>query len=134
MSIFTVPEKMGDGENVMICRGCGTYIMDAYREQASTERDHYCSLQCWRKHYPLAIRHCKTCGKEFSFQPSQLKHRATLYCSRQCYRADPSKCSTVERTCEQCEGTFKMYKGQLKHNAGRFCNRQCYRDSLGTKE
>lgn len=129
MGVFTVPEpkKKATGKKVMMCRGCGKYIMDAYREWAAMERDHYCSLQCWRKHYPLATRKCKTCGKEFSFQRSALKHRAVLYCSRKCYRADPTRDLMVERTCERCGKTFRMYKSQLKHNAGRFCSRQCYK-------
>ena len=56
------------------------------------------------------------------------------YCSRKCYRADPTKDLTVERTCEQCGNVFRMYKSQLRYNAGKFCSRQCYKTSLNTKE
>lgn len=129
--IFT---KKTRGEAIKGCEYCGRHIKDAFREFASTERDHYCSLQCWRKHYPLPTRACKTCGKEFNFPPDQLKHRAVLYCSQKCYWAAPRRDSTVERICEQCKDTFRMHKGQLKHNAGKFCSRQCYKNSLNTKE
>lgn len=122
------------GEAVLNCRACGKYLADATVQYARTNRDHYCSLECYRKDHPQMTRACKTCGKAFSFPASQLKHRAALYCSRKCYRADRTRDRTVERTCEQCGGTFSMYQGQLKHNAGRFCNRQCYKNSLGTKE
>lgn len=131
MGIFT---KKAKGQAVRACEKCGRYIEFCYREFASTERDHYCSLECWRKDYPLSTRLCKICGKEFSFPIHQLKHRKVWYCSQKCYRAAPRRDSSVERICEQCGDTFRIGKGQLKHNAGRFCNRQCYRNSLGTKE
>lgn len=131
--IFTTKGR-GKGEAVRSCEYCKKHIEFAYREFASQERDHYCSLECWRKHYPLPTKSCKTCGGEFSYAPDQLKHRAVLYCSSKCYRADPTRIKTVERTCEQCETTFRMYKSQLNHNAGKFCSRQCYKISLNTKD
>lgn len=115
------------GAPVLNCKGCGKYLADTSVQYARRERDHYCSLECWRKHHPLLTKICRTCGKDFSFPASQLKHRAGLYCSRKCYRSDPARIKTVERICERCGNTFKIYKSQLKHNAGRFCSRQCYK-------
>lgn len=129
--IFT--KKAEKGEAVRVCEKCRRYIEFAYREFASTERDHYCSLECWREDYPLPTKTCKECGEKFSYVFSQLKHRAVLYCSWACYQA--SKVSQkVDRKCEQCGSTFQMYKGELKHRAGRFCNRVCWKESLGKKE
>ena len=114
------------------CRCCGGYLYGSTVEFARTDRDHYCSLKCYRKDHPLTARTCKVCDKEFEVHPSQLKHRPAIYCSRECYHKDGKK--KVVMICEQCEGSFEIYKSVLKHNSGRFCSRACYRESIQPQE
>lgn len=68
---------------------------------------------------------CEQCGKLFHLPPSELAHRAALFCSKACRSAS----LRVERECVCCGKRFSVLKSSLsgKTNAsGNFCSRGCY--------
>lgn len=68
------------------CLNCGTeHETWAYR------KTRFCSIACAKQHRDITenralIEHiCLTCGKSYPVKPSQVRHRGSSYCSKECF-------------------------------------------------
>jgi very-short-patch-repair endonuclease len=84
---------------------------------AIRSKNHFCSLECYRKHNKGEVKKCLGCGKDFYVKRSI---KDTKFCSRECI----STYSRVILTCKQCGKEFEVKKGEAKRGRD-FCSYEC---------
>jgi endogenous inhibitor of DNA gyrase (YacG/DUF329 family) len=72
----------------------------------------------------VIVKHCLTCGKEFSVSNCLDKMGYGKYCSRSCFYDGLIK-PEITRTCKHCGKGFTTTERRLKSGRGIYCSHEC---------